>query len=65
MDEEIETRSWDAPFVCPGCYAINGEPCAADCVDAEIERDRLDAYEHGPGYYDRYAGGLDEEDING
>lgn len=27
-----------APMVCPGCYAMNGAPCASDCIDAAIER---------------------------
>lgn len=33
------------PYVCPGCHAVGGEPCAPGCIDAEIaERDR---YEDG------------------
>ena len=35
-DEERDT----GPYVCPGCYAIGGEPCAAYCPDAAIERER-------------------------
>jgi hypothetical protein len=27
------------PYVCPGCHAINGEPCAAWCPDRAIEED--------------------------
>lgn len=27
-----------APFVCPGCHAFDGAPCAEDCPDAEMER---------------------------
>lgn len=29
------------PYVCPGCYAVDG-PCAPGCIDAEIERERED-----------------------
>jgi len=45
----------DAPYVCPGCYAVAG-PCLPGCIDAEIERDRQDSIERGD--YDRD----DEED---
>lgn len=30
----------DAPYVCPGCYAVGGERCAPDCIDAAIARER-------------------------
>ncbi len=34
-------EEWDgAPYVCPGCYSVDQEPCASYCVDAAIERDR-------------------------
>jgi hypothetical protein len=33
----------EAPFVCPGCYAVGNEPHAGYCIDAEIEREREDA----------------------
>jgi hypothetical protein len=36
-----------APYVCPGCYAVGGEPCAPGCIDASIEEAR---YESGGGY---------------
>ena len=42
LDTEAEESR---PYVCPGCYAVNGRPCAPDCVDAEIERDRERAEE--------------------
>ena len=29
----------DAPFVCPGCYAVGDEPCAGYCSDARMERE--------------------------
>lgn len=25
---------------CPGYHAVGGEPCAKDCIDAEMARDR-------------------------
>lgn len=28
------------PYVCPGCYAFAGEPCAAFCPDFAIEQQR-------------------------
>jgi hypothetical protein len=31
-------EEYAAPFVCPGCYAVGEEPCAAYCIDAEIEQ---------------------------
>lgn len=27
-----------APMVCPGCHAFDGQECAPDCIDAELER---------------------------
>jgi hypothetical protein len=36
----------NAPFVCPGCYAVN-EPCAPGCIDAEIEAEHRDALLYG------------------
>ncbi|HEY2512770.1 MAG TPA: hypothetical protein VGI39_18010 [Polyangiaceae bacterium] len=30
----------EAPYVCPGCHAVGGEKCAADCIDAAMERER-------------------------
>lgn len=37
---------WNCPaceiFVCPGCYAVGGEPCAPDCIDDEIRNERED-----------------------
>lgn len=38
----------DAPYVCPGCFAVGGEACAAYCVDAAIERDHQDDADFGP-----------------
>lgn len=35
-----------APYVCPGCFAFNGEPCAGYCPDAAIEREREERLEH-------------------
>jgi hypothetical protein len=35
-----ESEHDDGPYVCPGCYAVGGEPCAPRCIDVEIERDR-------------------------
>jgi hypothetical protein len=29
-----------APYVCPGCHAVGGEPCAPGCIDAELARER-------------------------
>jgi hypothetical protein len=34
----------DAPYVCPGCYAVGEEPCARGCIDAEIAADRERRY---------------------
>lgn len=30
----------EAPFVCPGCYAVGPERCLPGCIDAEIEEER-------------------------
>jgi hypothetical protein len=39
--DELDLIEQDqTPYVCPGCYAVGGEPCYPGCVDAEIERDR-------------------------
>lgn len=40
---------YDAPYVCPGCYAVGDEPCAPGCIDAEIARSGYedDAYFDG------------------
>jgi Fe-S-cluster-containing hydrogenase component 2 len=27
------------PYICPGCYAVDDEPCAAYCPDDEIRRE--------------------------
>ena len=40
------------PYVCPGCFAVGGEPCAPGCVDAAIERDHEEALERGDYYFD-------------
>lgn len=48
------------PYVCPGCYAVGGEPCAPDCIDAAIEREREEALASGDYYYDCF-----EEDDDG
>lgn len=38
---DADGHCWcNPPFVCPGCYAVGGEPCAGYCPDAAIERDR-------------------------
>jgi hypothetical protein len=37
----------DAPYVCPGCYAVGGERCAPWCIDAAIEEERREAIERG------------------
>lgn len=37
----------DPPYVCPGCYAVGGDPCAPGCIDAEIEREREEALTYG------------------
>lgn len=29
----------DMPFVCPGCQAFGGEPCAPGCIDSEDPED--------------------------
>jgi hypothetical protein len=47
------------PVVCPGCYALDDEPHAGDCIDAELERDREDAYARGDRLDD---GDADQED---
>jgi len=36
-----------APHVCPGCHAVGEEPCAPDCIDAEIDRELREAIESG------------------
>jgi hypothetical protein len=52
---------WDTgPYVCPGCYAVGGEPCAADCIDAEIDRARREDRNYDPDE-DYPARGWDED----
>lgn len=46
IDRVTGSREETAPYVCPGCYAVN-EPCARDCIDAEIEREHRDSIERG------------------
>jgi hypothetical protein len=59
---ECEPMDDDEPYVCPGCYAVGGEPCALDCIDAEIRRDREDAYDRSySGIGDGSEEGDDEE----
>ena len=36
-----------APYVCPGCFAVGGEPCAPQCIDNEIETEYREAIERG------------------
>jgi hypothetical protein len=43
---EVPETEDEGPYVCPGCYAVGGEPCAAYCVDAEIERERENDRNH-------------------
>ncbi len=39
--------AWEnAPYVCPGCYAVGEEDCAPDCVDAALEAERQGRYDH-------------------
>lgn len=47
----------DAPYVCPGCYAVGGERCATGCIDDEMDREREEGYLRGD--YERFD---DEED---
>ena len=47
LDVDDPTDVEFGPYVCPGCYAVGGEPCAAYCIDAEIEREREDALTYG------------------
>jgi hypothetical protein len=37
LEREMHLR---APYVCPGCYAVGGEPCAPGCIDAAREAAR-------------------------
>jgi len=37
---ELAACDLEAPFVCPGCYAVGGQACASDCIDAALERQR-------------------------
>lgn len=46
----------DAPYVCPGCYAVGGERCAPGCIDDEMDREREEALMSGD--YDR----IDDDD---
>lgn len=45
----IDTDPEAEPYVCPGCYAVDG-PCAPGCIDDEMRRDR-----------DRFVSDVDEE----
>jgi hypothetical protein len=47
------------PFVCPGCFALGGAPCAEGCPDAAMERDREDARD---GFYQLGDERFDEDD---
>jgi hypothetical protein len=59
MIEPDNEGDWDeAPFVCPGCYAVGEEECAADCVDAAIEAERTERSDH-----DRFYEDDDEEPV--
>lgn len=40
-----DTEVDDAPVVCPGCFAVGLEKHADDCIDQEMEMDRLDREE--------------------
>ena len=43
----------EAPYVCPGCYAVAPEHCLPGCIDAEIEAEAEWEREHGePNYHD-------------
>ena len=35
----------DAPYVCPGCYAVGGEPCLPGCIDDEMAREHLERFD--------------------
>lgn len=37
-----------APYVCPGCFAFDGEACAYFCPDAALARQRESEEELGP-----------------
>lgn len=43
----------DAPYVCPGCFAVGEERCAPGCIDDELRNEREHAIESGD-YDDRY-----------
>lgn len=61
MPDQVTVRfDREAPFVCPGCYAVGGEPCAPYCIDAEIEADHRHAIESGD--YERFDEDDDPED---
>jgi hypothetical protein len=46
------TRYDPGPLVCPGCYAVEPEPCAPDCIDHQIEMEREDEELYGHGVSD-------------
>lgn len=35
----VDCQYGNAPYVCPGCYAVGEEQCAGYCPDAAIERE--------------------------
>lgn len=35
------------PYVCPGCYAVGGEPHGAGCIDGERERKQIEREIYG------------------
>lgn len=41
LEEKLPWLFEAEPYVCPGCYAIDKEPCAEYCPDAAIADDRL------------------------
>lgn len=49
-----------SPYVCPGCYAVGGEPCAPGCIDAELEEEHRARIESGD--YERMDDALEYSD---
>jgi TPP-dependent indolepyruvate ferredoxin oxidoreductase alpha subunit len=68
-EEAAAEAAWaDAPYVCPGCYAVGEQECASWCPDAEIERERAYDEACGPrcpecGQYECFV--HDDEDDDG
>lgn len=57
---EPELAHDDHPYVCPGCYAVGGEPCLPGCIDEDIRQATYERLEDDEPEDDEPDWGLDE-----